>query len=73
MAVVKALCLDLHASFQAKTQTARRATMADKRMDPTSDAARSDPKTADKEREELKKKAEEGMKDATGDLPKDQV
>lgn len=47
--------------------------MADKRMDPTSDAARSDPKTADKEREELKKKAEEGMKDATGDLPKDQV
>lgn len=40
---------------------------------PESDAARSDPKTADKDREKLKEQAEKGMRDATGEPPKDQV
>ncbi|MEB2848364.1 hypothetical protein AAIH70_24890 [Neorhizobium sp. BT27B] len=47
--------------------------MTDKKPDPTSDAARTDPKVADREREELRKKAEQGLKDASGDLPEDQI
>lgn len=47
--------------------------MTDKKLDPTSDAARTDPKVGDREREELRKKAEQGLKDASGDLPKDQI
>jgi hypothetical protein len=48
-------------------------TVTDKKPDPTSDAARTDPKVADREREELRKKAEQGLKDASGDLPEDQI
>jgi hypothetical protein len=47
--------------------------MADKKPDAGSDASRTDPKTADQDREELKKNAEKGLKDAAGNLPKDQV
>jgi hypothetical protein len=43
--------------------------MTDKQPDPTSDAARTG-NEADKGRDELKKKAEEGLKNATRQLPK---
>ncbi|WP_312950746.1 hypothetical protein [Agrobacterium sp.] len=36
--------------------------MTQKNVDPTSDAARSDPKAADQSREELKKKAEQQLR-----------
>jgi hypothetical protein len=36
-------------------------------------ATRSDPEAAEKDRKELKKKAEEGLKDAEGKLPADQI
>jgi hypothetical protein len=41
----------------------RRPMMSDKKPDPTSDAARTDPKTADESREKLKEQAEKGMRD----------
>lgn len=47
--------------------------MPDRKQDPTSDASRTDPETADKNRDELKKKSEQGLKDAGGNLPKDQI
>lgn len=47
--------------------------MTEKNQDPTSDAVRSDPKAADKNREVLKKNAEEGLKNADGKLPKDEI
>ncbi|MGE7368670.1 hypothetical protein ACQKKX_06300 [Neorhizobium sp. NPDC001467] len=40
---------------------------------PEGDAARSDGEKADRDREELKKKAEQGLKDADGKLPKDEI
>jgi hypothetical protein len=46
--------------------------MTEKKPDKTSDDARTG-KDADKNREELVKTAEKGMKDATGDLPKGDV
>jgi hypothetical protein len=42
--------------------------MTDKKVDPTSDAGRSDPKTADESREELKKQAEQQLR-KTADRP----
>lgn len=36
--------------------------MTDRKPDPTSDAARSDPKTADENREKLKKQAEQQVR-----------
>lgn len=47
--------------------------MTEDKTDPTSDAARSDPAVADKEREKLRKAAEDGLRDAKGKLPKDEV
>lgn len=47
--------------------------MTDKKPDPGSDAARTDPRVADRDREELRKRAEKGLEDADGNLPKDQV
>jgi hypothetical protein len=47
--------------------------MTDDSPDPTSDAARSNPAVADKDREKLKKAAEDGLRDAEGKLPKDEV
>ncbi|MGK6317237.1 hypothetical protein [Neorhizobium sp. DT-125] len=46
--------------------------MPDRKSDPSSDAERSDPKKAEANREELKKQAEQGIKNATHDLPKEQ-
>jgi hypothetical protein len=46
--------------------------MTEKKPDNTSDDARTS-KDADKNRGELVKKAEKGMKDATGDLPKGDI
>lgn len=48
-------------------------TMTDDKRDPTSDAARSDPAVADKDREKLEKAAEDGLRDSKGKLPKDEV
>jgi hypothetical protein len=45
----------------------RRPMMNDKKPDPTSDAARTDPKTADESRKKLKEQAEKGMRDALHD------
>ncbi|MBZ5758372.1 MULTISPECIES: hypothetical protein [Rhizobium] len=42
-----------------------------KKLDPTSDAARSDPKQADAHREELKKTAEKGFDRALDKSPED--
>jgi hypothetical protein len=39
--------------------------MTDKKPDPTSDAARSDPKVADENRENLEKQAEQQLRKAT--------
>jgi hypothetical protein len=47
--------------------------MTDHKTDPTSDAARSDPAVADKDREKLKKAAEDGLRDSRGKLPKNEV
>ncbi len=47
--------------------------MTDDSPDPTSDAARSDPAVADNDREKLKKAAEDGLRDAEGNLPKDEI
>ncbi|TWF47805.1 hypothetical protein [Neorhizobium alkalisoli] len=47
--------------------------MTEDKTDPTSDAARSDPAVADKEREKLRKAAEDGLRDSKGKLPKDEV
>ena len=47
--------------------------MTEKKPDPTSDAARTDPEVADKDREVLKTQAEKGLRDNAGRLPKDQV
>ena len=43
--------------------------MTEKKIDPTSDAARSDPNNADKDREKLKKDAERGLKKAVHETP----
>lgn len=45
--------------------------MTEKKLDPTSDAATSDPETADATREKLKKEAEEGLKKASEKALKD--
>ncbi|WP_313606988.1 hypothetical protein [Rhizobium sp.] len=47
--------------------------MSYRKPDPESDAARSDPELADRNRKELAKKAEEGLKNANDELPKDQI
>lgn len=47
--------------------------MTEDKTDPTSDAARSDPAVAEKEREKLRKAAEDGLRDSKGKLPKDEV
>jgi len=47
--------------------------MAEDETDPTSDVARTDPAAADKEREKLKKAAEDGLRDAKGKLPNDEI
>ncbi len=46
--------------------------MSNKKPDPSSDAARTG-EDADKDREELKKKAEKGIEDATGKKPKGEI
>jgi len=46
--------------------------MTDDKKDNTTEDARTGP-DADKNREELKKRAAKGLKDADGDLPKDEV
>ncbi len=50
----------------------RRKSMSDRKPDPSSDAARTG-EDADKDREELKKKAEKGIEDATGKKPKGEI
>jgi hypothetical protein len=45
--------------------------MTEEKPDPTSDAARSDPETADATREKLKKEAEKGLKNASDEARKD--
>ena len=45
--------------------------MTEEKPDPTSDAARSDPETADVKREKLKKEAEKGLKNASDEARKD--
>ncbi|WP_312407707.1 hypothetical protein [Rhizobium sp.] len=47
--------------------------MSDRKPDAESDAARSDPELADRNRKDLAKKAEEGLKNAKNELPKDQI
>ncbi len=48
--------------------------MTDQKNAPESDAARSEGgETADKNRELLKDKAEEGLKNANDELPKDEI
>ncbi len=47
--------------------------MTDDSPDPTSDAAHINPAVADKDREKLKKAAEDGLRDTEGKLPKDEV
>jgi hypothetical protein len=44
--------------------------MPDKKIDPSSDVARTDPKTADQSREKLKDQAEKGLRNARDDPPK---
>ncbi len=46
--------------------------MINKKPDQSSDAARTS-EDADKDREELKKKAEKGIEDATGKKPKGEI
>ncbi len=45
--------------------------MTEAKPDPTSDAARTDPETADATREKLKKEAEKGLKNASDEARKD--
>jgi hypothetical protein len=47
--------------------------MAEDETDPTSDVACSDPAVADKERKKLRKAAEDGLRDAKGKLPNDEI
>jgi hypothetical protein len=47
--------------------------MAEDETDPTSDVARSDPAVADKHHEKLTKAAEDGLRDAKGKLPNDEI
>lgn len=46
--------------------------MPDEKKDNTTEDARTGP-DADKNREELKKRAEKGLRDTDGNLPKDEV
>lgn len=47
--------------------------MSERKPDAESDAARSDSEAADRNREELARRAEEGLGDADDKLPKDQI
>ncbi|WP_154677716.1 hypothetical protein [Rhizobium tubonense] len=47
--------------------------MTEEKTDPASDAARTDPKTADESRDKLKEQAEKGLRSARDEPPKDRV
>lgn len=47
--------------------------VSDQKLDPASETARSDGRKADENRETLKEKAKEGLKDLDGKLPKDEI